>query len=80
MPRYRYPRLRWFGRILGLLYLLVTALFGPIKSLARWLAGQKTVQRYQRGVANLPPSAAPVSYTHLRANQTVLDLVCPLLL
>ncbi|MER2556520.1 MAG: hypothetical protein ABTQ93_03420 [Candidatus Competibacter denitrificans] len=58
MPRYRYPRLRWFGRILGLLYLLVTALFGPIKSLARWLAGQQTVQRYQRGVANLPPSAA----------------------
>lgn len=58
MPRYRYPRLCGFGRILGLLYLLVTALFGPIKSLARWLAGQKTVQHYQRGVANLPPSAA----------------------
>jgi hypothetical protein len=58
MPRYRYPRLRGFGRILGLLYLLVTALFGPIKSLARWLAGLQAVQRYQRGVANLPPSAA----------------------
>lgn len=57
MSRYRYPRLHWMGRVLGLLYVLVTALFGPIKSLARWLAGQQAIQRYQRMVANLPPSA-----------------------
>lgn len=57
MSRYRHPRLRWVGRALGLLYVLATALFGPIKSLARWLAGQQAIQRYQRMVANLPPSA-----------------------
>src|SRR5665811_1310074 len=28
----------------------------------------------------VPPTAAPVSYTHLRAHETVLDLVCRLLL
>ena len=27
-----------------------------------------------------PPTAGPVSYTHLRAHETVLDLVCRLLL
>ena len=33
------------------------------------------------GVATvLPPSRVPVSYTHLRAHETVLDLVCRLLL
>jgi hypothetical protein len=41
--------------MLGLLYLLVTLLFGPIKSLARWLAQQAFVARYQRWVARLPP-------------------------
>ncbi|WDT37982.1 hypothetical protein PVA38_11305 [Streptococcus pneumoniae D39] len=30
--------------------------------------------------ANVPIYAGPVSYTHLRAHETVLDLVCRLLL
>ena len=32
------------------------------------------------GVADRQHSRAPVSYTHLRAHETVLDLVCRLLL
>src|SRR5665811_2484886 len=31
-------------------------------------------------VRRSPPSETPVSYTHLRAHETVLDLVCRLLL
>ena len=53
--RTEHPQLRWVGHILGLLYLLVTLLFGPIKSLARWLARQQFVTRYQRWIASLPP-------------------------
>jgi hypothetical protein len=55
--RHRHPVLRWIGHALGLLYILVTLLFGPIQSLARWLERQRIVQRYERGVARLPPVA-----------------------
>ncbi len=51
----RYPRLRWIGHALGVIYLLVTLLFGPIKLLARWLAQQQLIQHYQRWVAGFPP-------------------------
>ena len=54
--RYRYPRLRWIGHALGLIYILVTLLFGPIQSLARWLEQQQMIQRYERGVAHFPPA------------------------
>ncbi len=54
--RYRHPVLRGIGHALGVAYLLVTLLFGPIKSLARWLAQQRVIQRYQRMVASLPPA------------------------
>ena len=37
-----------------------------------WLSSKADTRR--------PPPAAPVSYTHLRAHETVLDLVCRLLL
>lgn len=45
------------GDVLGLVYVLVTLLFGPIKSLARWLANQQLIQRYKNFVAQLPPAA-----------------------
>lgn len=45
------------GDIVGLLYVLVTLLFGPIKSLARWLARQQFIQRYKIFIAGLPPAA-----------------------
>lgn len=45
------------GDIIGLAYVLVTLLFGPIKSLARWLARQQLVQRYKAFIAQLPPAA-----------------------
>ena len=38
----------------------------------RWTISRKTYVR--------PPGTNPVSYTHLRAHETVLDLVCRLLL
>lgn len=53
-----YPRLRGIGHVLGLLYVLVTLLFGPIRSLARWLGQQQWIQRYQQWVATLPPAMA----------------------
>ena len=56
-PRYRHPVLRWIGHALGVTYLLVTLLFGPIRSLARWLTQQRFIQRYQHEVAGLPPAA-----------------------
>ncbi|MCC8999461.1 MAG: hypothetical protein LM522_08175 [Candidatus Contendobacter sp.] len=52
----RYPRLRWIGHMLGLIYILVTLLFGPIQALARWLAQRRLIQRYQHGVAGFPPA------------------------
>jgi len=55
--RPRHPRLRWIGHALGLAYVLVTLLFGPIRSLARWLERQRIVQRYERRVARWPPAA-----------------------
>ena len=36
--------------------------------------------RAPAGTPNLNPTMTPVSYTHLRAHETVLDLVCRLLL
>ena len=37
--------------------------------------------RYERTKSEKkPPSSLPVSYTHLRAHETVLDVVCRLLL
>ncbi|HRD66973.1 MAG TPA: hypothetical protein PKY50_12575 [Candidatus Competibacter sp.] len=38
-------------------YVLVTLLFGPIRSLARKLERQQIVQRYERRVAAFPPAA-----------------------
>ena len=38
------------------------------------------VKAYKRPVNTVFQSYAPVSYTHLRAHETVLDLVCRLLL
>ncbi|MFO1424760.1 MAG: hypothetical protein U1F70_14135 [Candidatus Competibacteraceae bacterium] len=55
--RHRHPVLRWIGHTLGLLYILVTLLFGPIRSLANWLQRQQFIQRYQRWMAGLPPAA-----------------------
>ena len=55
--RHRHPVLRWIGHALGLAYVLVTLLFGPIRSLARWLERQQIVRRYERRVAALPPAA-----------------------
>ena len=34
----------------------------------------------ERGISDAIQNAVPVSYTHLRAHETVLDLVCRLLL
>lgn len=44
------------GDVVGLVYVLVTLLFGPIKSLARWLARQQFIQRYKIFITQLPPS------------------------
>ena len=55
--RYRHPILRGIGHALGLAYGLVTLLFGPIRSLARWLERQRIVRRYERRVAAFPPAA-----------------------
>jgi hypothetical protein len=54
----RHPLLRGIGHGLGVLYILVTLLFGPIQSLARWLERQRLIQRYERWVGGLPPAAA----------------------
>lgn len=56
--RPRHSRLRWIGHALGWTYILITLLFGPIQSLARWLERQRLIQRYERWVASLPPAAA----------------------
>lgn len=54
---YRHPVLRWIGHALGIVYILVTLLFGPIKALARWLEQQRLIQRYEHWVAGLQPAA-----------------------
>ena len=57
-PRHhRHPILRRIGHALGVLYLLVTLLFGPIRSLATRLEQQRFIQRYERWVGELPPAA-----------------------
>ncbi len=53
----RHPILHWIGHALGIVYILVTLLFGPIKALARWLEQQRLIQRYEHWVAGLPPAA-----------------------
>lgn len=55
--RHRHPVLRWIGHAIGLSYLLITLLFGPIKWLAAWLQQQGLIQRYQRWVGGLPSAA-----------------------
>ncbi|MDS4030500.1 MAG: hypothetical protein RKO66_10555 [Candidatus Contendobacter sp.] len=54
--RRRHPVLRWIGHAIGLIYILVTLLFGPIRSLAAWLQRRQFIQRYQRWVASFPPA------------------------
>lgn len=57
-PRHpRHPLLHGIGHALGILYLLVTLLFGPIRSLAVWLEQQRLIQRYGGWVGGLPPAA-----------------------
>ena len=57
-PRHhRHPILRGIGHALGVLYIFVTLLFGPIRSLAAWLEQQRFIQRYERWVGELPPAA-----------------------
>lgn len=53
---YRFPFLRWIGRIVGFIYLLVTLLFGPIKPIATWFQQQRFIQRYQSWVSSFPPA------------------------
>ncbi len=53
----QHPVLRWIGHALGIGYILVTLLFGPIKALARWLAQQRLIQRYEHWVASFTPAA-----------------------
>lgn len=53
----RHPVLHWIGHALGIVYILVTLLFGPIKSLARWLEQQRLIQRYEHWVASFTPAA-----------------------
>ena len=52
---HRHPVLRWIGRAFGVLYILGTLLFGPIKWLAVWLGRQSFIQNYKAGIAALPP-------------------------
>lgn len=54
---HRHPLLHWIGHALGLIYILVTLLFGPIQSLALWLGQQQMIQSYERWVARFPPAA-----------------------
>ena len=54
---HRHPLLRGIGHALGVLYIVVTLLFGPIRSLAAWLEQQRLIQRYERWVGELPPAA-----------------------
>lgn len=44
------------GHVFGFLYILVTLLFGPVKSVAQWLAQQRFIQRYKAFVGGLPPA------------------------
>ena len=58
----RHPILHWIGHALGIVYILVTLLFGPIKALARWLEQHRLIQRYEHWVAGLPPAAGLAAY------------------
>lgn len=44
------------GHVFGFLYILVTLLFGPVKSVANWLAQQSLIQKYKTFIAGLPPA------------------------
>ena len=54
---HQHPLLRGIGHALGVLYIVVTLLFGPIRSLAAWLEQQRLIQRYECWVGELPPTA-----------------------
>ena len=54
---HQHPLLRGIGHALGVLYIVVTLLFGPIRSLAVWLEQQRFIQRYECWVGGLPPAA-----------------------
>ena len=60
----------------------VTAILGVTRDVTEWKKTETRLRqsedRYRRLLAVLP-DAIPVSYTHLRAHETVLDLVCRLL-
>ena len=45
------------GHVFGFLYIVVTLLFGPVKSVANWLAQQALIQRYKEFVGGLAPAA-----------------------
>lgn len=44
------------GHVAGFLYILITWLFGPVKSVALWLARQRFIHRYKEFVGALPPA------------------------
>lgn len=60
-PHDRHPVLHWIGHTLGIVYILVTLLLGPIQSLARWLAQQRRIQRYEHWVSGFSPATGLVA-------------------
>jgi hypothetical protein len=44
------------GHVFGFLYIVVTLLFGPVKSVALWLARQRFIHRYKEFVSRLSPA------------------------
>src|SRR5665811_2447765 len=67
-----------------LIPILIILLAAPLLSACAGPASTPTVATTNSPPANTPvavnPTHTPVSYTHLRAHETVLDLVCRLLL
>src|SRR5665811_2438063 len=45
-----------------------------------WTAHRLSLRTSHVSMIPVPPTPIPVSYTHLRAHETVLDLVCRILL
>src|SRR5664280_3230684 len=52
---------------------------GQVHTQGRWNRCMWPGSRFRSGDAGSVDTCAPVSYTHLRAHETVLDLVCRLL-